>query len=77
MVEIKCPLCESNVEVPDVEGHYECPECEGIFEYEGVESGSAIVSLSEIWPLVVFFIFFITVSAFVIIFGEPCDNCGI
>ena len=42
-----------------------------------VESGSPIVSLREIWPLVVFFIFFITVSAFVIIFGEPCDNCGI
>ena len=72
MVEVECPLCESDIEVPDVEGHYECPECEGTFEYEGVESDSPIVSLREIWPVVVFFILFITGSALIIIFGETC-----
>ena len=77
MVEIECPFCESSIEVPDVEGHYECPECKGNFEYEGVESNPTVASLWEIWPLVVFFIVFITGSAFVIIFGEPCTQpCG-
>ena len=78
MVEVKCPLCESNIEVPDVEGHYECPDCKGIFEYEGVESGSLFwFAVREFWPLAVFFILFITASALMIIFGEPCQpNCG-
>ena len=78
MGEFKCPLCESTLQVPDVEGHYECPDCKGIFEYEGVESDSLIwFALRKFWPLVVFFILFTTASVLMIIFGEPCDNCGI
>ena len=77
MIEIACPSCGSDIEIPDVEGNYECPECKGDFEYEGVDSELPAPSIWEIWPLVVFFIVFITGSAFVIIFGEPCtEPCG-
>lgn len=74
MIEVKCPLCEADVEVPDVDGHYECPECKDVFEYEGLKSKSTR-SLTNF--IILFFVIWGGAMILGLLgFGEWCtDDC--
>jgi hypothetical protein len=82
MVEIECPLCTESIDLGMAEeGEYECPYCEYEFYWE---SDNSVFNLDDYWEnfdlmdagLWLFFIFFFVMSSIIIIFGEPCSNCG-
>ena len=79
-VEVECPSCEGEVEVPNLDGHYACPMCNAVFEYE-VDDNASFAEDEDgfdwmdvaIWLWV---IFFFGISTMVILFGEPCNGPG-
>ena len=79
-VEVECPSCEGEVEVPNLDGHYACPICSVVFEYE-VDDNASFAEDEDgfdwmdvaIW---LWFIFFFGISTMVILFGERCTGPG-
>lgn len=52
MVEVECPACEGEVDVPNITGHYTCPLCDAEFEFESPQSTDGKDELATINPIV-------------------------
>lgn len=83
MVEILCPHCEGEIELPDGEyGEFSCPLCEEDFIWEDDSSHGEVsfiasknidlnYKLAAIAVVVVFFLIFMVISSVISSIGEP------
>ena len=82
-VEVECPSCEGEVEVPNLDGHYACPLCNGVFEYEVDDDASYDGDEDGLdWAVVtrqLVFACFVVLFVLFAFFAEPCEPgvpCG-
>ena len=51
MVEVECPTCGGDVEVPNVSGNYTCPLCAAVFEFNSQGSSDVGGEVGTINPV--------------------------
>ena len=79
-VEVECPSCKKEVEIPDLDGHYACPLCNVVFEYDVDDDHPSADDEDGLdWmdvAILLFFIFFFAFLAVGFLFGEVCEGPG-